>query len=59
MINLDSDDDDALTSTASENENEICHTEICLAMKRNCEINKKKTRQIRNNMKNTLKLECN
>ena len=34
MINLVSDDDDSLTGTVSENEKEIC-----LAMKRTCEIN--------------------
>ena len=33
VVNLVSDDEASLTDTASENENEICHTEICQAMK--------------------------
>ena len=39
VINLVSYYDDLVTGTASENENEICYTEICLAMKLNCKIN--------------------
>ena len=33
VVNLFSDGDDLLTGTTSENENEVCHTEIYLAMK--------------------------
>ena len=33
VIILVSDYDDLLTGTASENENEMCYTEICLDMK--------------------------